>query len=417
MSALFFCIFLSSASEEPWGNHPVVPSDQWGDERERGVAGASGVSQPVSGEKHVSSSWSQSFFDCVLHSRVIFLLASRTCRWRCAGAGSPGPGCWWFCVCLSLVSSHTTSDPTAPSQVLSTFLPNPNFRHFLPFFVLTSYLLHVVCFHRCQKNETNLWFKDINRFSFSLVFLFLFFYFLLCLFFLQIPPQPNFWAVRGSKLASCRPRAQSQFTPNRASGTDIKHTPRPLTPTPALWTPSDHLSFSCSWIEKNTPYYYSECARVVGPLLEQGVEKTKAAAVCISEKSVHFIHWVKETTPLVIDWVRTGQRCFNTGCHCPWCSLFVTECVCFFFPPLSRCSGEHQHSRQCVPGVGVSEGAAPAPPPQLHPPSSGLYQWAAAASLDQPTGLLQVSDSTALVSHAALTHFHLTATFDTILTN
>uniref|UniRef100_A0A3P8UTA0 Transmembrane protein 214 n=1 Tax=Cynoglossus semilaevis TaxID=244447 RepID=A0A3P8UTA0_CYNSE len=61
-----------------------------------------------------------------------------------------------------------------------------------------------------------------------------------------------------------------------------------------------------SWIEKNTPYYYSECARVVGPLLEQGVEKTKAAAVCISEKSVHFIHWVKETTPLVIDWVNTN---------------------------------------------------------------------------------------------------------------
>lgn len=225
-----------------------------------------------------------------------------------------------------------TSDPTAPSQVLSTFLPPPNFRHFLPFFVLTSYLLHVVCFHRCQKNETNLWFKDINHFSFSLVFNFIFFYFLLCLFFLQIPPQPDFWAVRGSKLASCRPRAQSQFTPNRASGTDIKHTPGPLTPTHALWTPSDHLSFSCSWIEKNTPYYYSECARVVGPLLEQGVEKTKAAAVCISEKSVHFIHWVKETTPLVIDWVRTGQRCFNTGCRCPWCSLFVTECVCFFFP-------------------------------------------------------------------------------------
>uniref|UniRef100_A0A672IH60 Transmembrane protein 214 n=1 Tax=Salarias fasciatus TaxID=181472 RepID=A0A672IH60_SALFA len=33
------------------------------------------------------------------------------------------------------------------------------------------------------------------------------------------------------------------------------------------------------WLEKNTPYYYSECVRVVGPLMEQGLEKTKTAAV------------------------------------------------------------------------------------------------------------------------------------------
>ncbi|XP_029966294.1 transmembrane protein 214 [Salarias fasciatus] len=60
------------------------------------------------------------------------------------------------------------------------------------------------------------------------------------------------------------------------------------------------------WLEKNTPYYYSECVRVVGPLMEQGLEKTKTAAVFISENTTQFILWVKETTPLVIDWVYTN---------------------------------------------------------------------------------------------------------------
>ncbi|XP_072217903.1 transmembrane protein 214 [Leuresthes tenuis] len=61
-----------------------------------------------------------------------------------------------------------------------------------------------------------------------------------------------------------------------------------------------------SWLEKNTPYYYSECARVLGPVMEQGLEKAKVAAVSISENTTRFIHWVKESTPLVIEWVNTN---------------------------------------------------------------------------------------------------------------
>uniref|UniRef100_A0A8C5I9V2 Transmembrane protein 214 n=1 Tax=Gouania willdenowi TaxID=441366 RepID=A0A8C5I9V2_GOUWI len=61
-----------------------------------------------------------------------------------------------------------------------------------------------------------------------------------------------------------------------------------------------------SWLELNTPYYYSECVRVLGPILEQVLEKMKAAAVFMSEKTTQFIVWVKETTPLVIDWVYTN---------------------------------------------------------------------------------------------------------------
>ncbi|MEQ2267366.1 hypothetical protein XENORESO_004993 [Xenotaenia resolanae] len=61
-----------------------------------------------------------------------------------------------------------------------------------------------------------------------------------------------------------------------------------------------------SWLEKNTPHYYSECVRVFGPVMEQGVEKTKAAAVVLSENTSQFILWVKETTPLAIEWVNTN---------------------------------------------------------------------------------------------------------------
>uniref|UniRef100_A0A667ZGD7 Transmembrane protein 214 n=1 Tax=Myripristis murdjan TaxID=586833 RepID=A0A667ZGD7_9TELE len=58
-----------------------------------------------------------------------------------------------------------------------------------------------------------------------------------------------------------------------------------------------------SWLETNTPYYYSECVRVVGPLMEQGLEKAKTAAIVISENTTQFILWVRENTPLLIEWV------------------------------------------------------------------------------------------------------------------
>ncbi|KAM9840451.1 transmembrane protein 214 [Aulostomus maculatus] len=58
-----------------------------------------------------------------------------------------------------------------------------------------------------------------------------------------------------------------------------------------------------SWLERNTPYYYSECVRVVGPLLEQGLEKAKSAAICISDNTSQLVVWVRENTPLVIEWV------------------------------------------------------------------------------------------------------------------
>lgn len=55
------------------------------------------------------------------------------------------------------------------------------------------------------------------------------------------------------------------------------------------------------------------------------------------------------------------------------------------------CPGEHQHPRQCVPGVGVYKGAPPRPPPELHPAGAGVHVRPATASMDQPSGVLQVS--------------------------
>ncbi|KAM3603454.1 uncharacterized protein V6R79_022711 [Siganus canaliculatus] len=61
-----------------------------------------------------------------------------------------------------------------------------------------------------------------------------------------------------------------------------------------------------SWLETNTPYYYSECVQIVGPLIEQGREKAKAAAIFISENTTQFILWVTEKTPLAIEWVNSN---------------------------------------------------------------------------------------------------------------
>uniref|UniRef100_A0A3Q3FV15 Transmembrane protein 214 n=1 Tax=Labrus bergylta TaxID=56723 RepID=A0A3Q3FV15_9LABR len=43
------------------------------------------------------------------------------------------------------------------------------------------------------------------------------------------------------------------------------------------------------WLETNTPHYYSECVRVLGPLMEQGLEKAKTAAIFISENTLEWV--------------------------------------------------------------------------------------------------------------------------------
>ncbi|XP_030201339.1 transmembrane protein 214 isoform X1 [Gadus morhua] len=61
-----------------------------------------------------------------------------------------------------------------------------------------------------------------------------------------------------------------------------------------------------SWLETNMPFYYSESVRVLGPLMEQGLEKAKAAAVLIAENTNRLVLWVGEKAPLLLDWVITN---------------------------------------------------------------------------------------------------------------
>uniref|UniRef100_A0A8C8E1E5 Transmembrane protein 214 n=1 Tax=Oryzias sinensis TaxID=183150 RepID=A0A8C8E1E5_9TELE len=61
-----------------------------------------------------------------------------------------------------------------------------------------------------------------------------------------------------------------------------------------------------SWLEKNTPHYYSECVRVLGPIARQALEQSQAVGVLISEKASQLLLWLRESAPLAIEWVNTN---------------------------------------------------------------------------------------------------------------
>lgn len=148
------------------------------------------------------------------------------------------------------------------------------------------------------------------------------------------------------------------------------------------------VTFLFSWLETNTPYYYLECVKVVGPQMEQGREKLKTAAIYISENATHFILWVKEKTPQAVEWVRV-----QSGSH-KWHTMlmqFDTSHPSHPPPCPFLCPDVRQYPRRCVPGAGIPEGAVPLPPSQLCHSSTGTHIRSAAESVAQSTGLLQVS--------------------------
>ncbi|KAG7283020.1 hypothetical protein CRUP_012913 [Coryphaenoides rupestris] len=61
-----------------------------------------------------------------------------------------------------------------------------------------------------------------------------------------------------------------------------------------------------SWLEMNTPHYYSESVRVLGPLMDQAMEKAHATAALVAHNTNRLILWVRESTPLLIEWVNTN---------------------------------------------------------------------------------------------------------------
>ncbi|XP_042157079.1 transmembrane protein 214 isoform X1 [Oncorhynchus tshawytscha] len=61
-----------------------------------------------------------------------------------------------------------------------------------------------------------------------------------------------------------------------------------------------------SWLDTNTPYYYSECVRVLSPVLEQTCERTKDAAIYISQLTTQLIDWINHNTPLLVEWLSSS---------------------------------------------------------------------------------------------------------------
>lgn len=130
--------------------------------------------------------------------------------------------------------------------------------------------------------------------------------------------------------------------------------------------------------------------------MEQGREKLKTAAVYISENTTHFILWVKEKTPQAVEWVSVRSGSHN------WHKMlkqFDTPHFSRPHPCPSLCPGVRQYPRQCVPGAGIPEGAAPLPPSQLRHSSTDTHIRSAAESVAQSTGLLQVSTLWHLPAH------------------
>lgn len=68
------------------------------------------------------------------------------------------------------------------------------------------------------------------------------------------------------------------------------------------------LMSACSWLEENTPYYYSLAVEKVGPVIEEGWEKTKLAAAFVGTHTSQLVEWIKENTPLFIEWVSAYIR-------------------------------------------------------------------------------------------------------------
>ncbi|KAL0967149.1 hypothetical protein UPYG_G00248440 [Umbra pygmaea] len=62
-----------------------------------------------------------------------------------------------------------------------------------------------------------------------------------------------------------------------------------------------HQGFS--WLETNTPYYYSECVRVLGPAMEHCWVRTKEAAIYVSQLTTQLLDWISLNTPLLIEWL------------------------------------------------------------------------------------------------------------------
>ncbi|KAF6735760.1 Transmembrane protein 214-B [Oryzias melastigma] len=126
-----------------------------------------------------------------------------------------------------------------------------------------------------------------------------------------------------------------------------------------------------SWLEKNTPHYYSECVRVLGPIIRQAAEQSRAAGVLVSEKASQLLLWLRETAPLAIDWVNTNtpDGVFQLLAYIRELLLYIQQNVvlpaaAFVLELLQRAWSGLQDS--CNGEVSVSCRTTPCPSPIQH---------------------------------------------------
>ncbi|XP_023682339.1 transmembrane protein 214 isoform X1 [Paramormyrops kingsleyae] len=73
------------------------------------------------------------------------------------------------------------------------------------------------------------------------------------------------------------------------------------------WTRTSHsLQTGFSWIETNAPFYYSEAVAAVGPILHVAWEKSRTAAVFITEFCSDLVLWFRENGPHFVEWLNAN---------------------------------------------------------------------------------------------------------------
>ncbi|KAK9975506.1 hypothetical protein ABG768_020761 [Culter alburnus] len=99
-----------------------------------------------------------------------------------------------------------------------------------------------------------------------------------------------------------------------------------------------------SWLAENTPYYYSRAVETVGPLLEDGRDKVKVAAVFIAQKSSEVLLWLQENVPRLIEWIHanTPESVFQFIEYVKLLLLYIYER--FIIPSLQYLSTALQHA-------------------------------------------------------------------------
>ncbi|XP_051544405.1 transmembrane protein 214-B-like isoform X2 [Myxocyprinus asiaticus] len=109
---------------------------------------------------------------------------------------------------------------------------------------------------------------------------------------------------------------------------------------------SNYSQQGVSWLSENMPYYYSRAVEKLGPLLEDGQDRMKVAAVFITKKSSELLLWLQENVPLLIEWinVNTPESVFQCIEYVKDFLLYIHEQ--FIIPSLQYLNTALQHTWQ-----------------------------------------------------------------------